>query len=311
MIDEAPLFADLACGPVQGRAYWLRAEDGTKLRMALWPVGAKGTVLLLPGRSEYIEKYGRAAAELHARGYASAAIDWRGQGLADRPKPDGMVGHVENFSEYQQDLQAVLAKLKSLEQPGPFYMIAHSMGGCIGLRALIDGLDVKAAAFSAPMWGIRFAPGVQPAARAISKAARMTRQGRRYAPGTGPDTYILTAAFEGNVLTRDPETYRWMQDHLRAHPELALGGPSLHWLDEALRECRTLARLPAPSLPAFCMLGAEEKVVDTASIRARMKNWAQGHLDIVANAEHELMMEVPATRKRFFDAATNLFDAHR
>jgi len=44
----------------------------------------KGTVLLFPGRTEYIEKYGPAAADFLARGFATVVIDWRGQGLADR-----------------------------------------------------------------------------------------------------------------------------------------------------------------------------------------------------------------------------------
>ena len=56
----APFFADLADGPPGGRAVWLRTEDGVRIRVGLWRGGEKGTVVLLPGRTEYIEKYGRA-----------------------------------------------------------------------------------------------------------------------------------------------------------------------------------------------------------------------------------------------------------
>ena len=308
-MSDAPLYNDLAHGPEGGRAYWLTASDGLRLRMAIWPKGEKGTVLLFPGRTEYIEKYGRAAAEFGARGYACVVVDWRGQGLSDRPKPDRMVGHVEDFSNYQTDLRAVLAKLDELKQPGPFFLVAHSMGGCIALRALAEGLDVKAAVFSAPMWGIRLAPGLAPMARVLSRTARAFGQGQRYAPGTTGETYVKSAPFLGNVLTRDAETYGWMQDQLARKPELALGGPGLHWLDEAMRECRDLARLPSPDLPCLCFLGAEEKVVDPAPIHLRMAGWPKGKLELVANAEHEIMMEVPPTRRHFYEMTTALFDA--
>jgi lysophospholipase len=58
-MTDAPLYNDLAQGPEGGRAYWVTTSDAVRLRMAVWPKGEKGTILLFPGRSEYIEKYGR------------------------------------------------------------------------------------------------------------------------------------------------------------------------------------------------------------------------------------------------------------
>ncbi|MEY4305747.1 MAG: hypothetical protein RIT52_1922, partial [Pseudomonadota bacterium] len=80
MTSEAPFHAKLADGPAGGYARWLQAADGVQLRVGVWPEGGtKGTVFLLPGRTEYIEKYGRAASDLAQRGYATVSIDWRGQ----------------------------------------------------------------------------------------------------------------------------------------------------------------------------------------------------------------------------------------
>jgi len=100
-LTPAPLFTDVHPGPDTGLAHWIETSDGKKLRVAHWTVeGAKGTVLLFPGRTEYVEKYGITAAELARRGLAVMAIDWRGQGLADRLLPDPLVGHVETFSDW-------------------------------------------------------------------------------------------------------------------------------------------------------------------------------------------------------------------
>ena len=126
-METAPFHEAIARGPAGGRAFWLTAEDGVRLRLGVWPVpeGAKGTVFLLPGRTEYVEKYGPAAADLGARGYAMLAVDWRGQGLADRPLDDPLKGHVAHFPDFQRDLAAVIAAATALELPRPWFILGH------------------------------------------------------------------------------------------------------------------------------------------------------------------------------------------
>jgi lysophospholipase len=309
-VSDAPFHAGLADGPPGGVCRWLMA-GGVRIRAAWWKAGAKGTVVLLPGRTECVEKYGRAAGDLVARGYSVITVDWRGQGLADRALPDRMAGHVGSFAEYQTDLDAVLAEADRAELPHPRFLIAHSMGGCIGLRALVRGLPFRAAAFSAPMWGITMAAWLRPVARMVTALAGPFGFDGRYAPTTGPETYLLQVPFEGNVLTTDREMWAYMRDQVRADPDLALGGPSLAWLRAALTECADLAGRPAPAIPAICALGTAEKVVDVPPVHLRMAGWSNGQLDLYPGAEHEIMMEGPSTRTRFFDRAAALFDANR
>lgn len=310
-MTEAPFHATLADGP-EAVATWLHAADGVRLRAAYWPQkGAQGSVLLFPGRTEYVEKYGRAARDLGMRGYATIAIDWRGQGLADRALADPMSGHVTDFAEYQQDVAALLAYAKSQGAPEPYYLIAHSMGGCIGLRALMNGLPVQAAAFSAPMWGILMAAWLRPLAGVIAATSSWLNLDGRYAPGTGAKTYVMEAAFVGNSLTTDPEMWDYMRAQVQADPALSLGGPSLGWVRAALSECHALSLMQAPHHAAICALGTAEKIVDLGPIHARMATWANGTLDLYQGSEHEVMMERPATRNRFFDSAAALFASHR
>ena len=308
---HAPLYSDIADAPAGGIAAWRACTDGVRVRVATWPcAGAKGTVLLFPGRTEYIEKYGPAAGELAARGYAMACIDWRGQGLAERPLADKARGHVGRFAEYQRDVAELVAAAREAGLPEPFHLIAHSMGGSIGLRALHEGLPVHSAVFSAPMWGIRIHAAARPLAWAVGSGARLAGRGHLYAPSTGPVTYVLANDAPGNVLTTDPAMYAFMQRQLRAHPDLALGGPTLHWLLEALRETRALAARVPPALPCLCLMGSNERVVETGRIRSIMARWPGGRLEVVPGAEHEMRMETAAIRRRFYDGAAALFDAH-
>jgi lysophospholipase len=298
-------------GLVDGRALWRRAQDGLRLRLGLWPgdpTGMRGTVLLFPGRTEYLEKYCVTATALAGRGLAMLAIDWRGQGLTDRLLADRNIGHVEHFGDYQHDVAAMVATAERLALPRPWYLLAHSMGGAIGLRALHEGLAVRAACFTAPMWGIAMNPLVRLLARVLSAPRHLGGLGHFYAPGTGPASYVAATEFEGNLLTSDPGMYQMLQRQIRDHPDLSLGGPSLTWLGEALAEARALARLPAPDLPALTLLGGNERIIDTNAVRRIMAGWPRGALHEFPGAEHEILMETPALRAEAIDRTMTFFD---
>lgn len=302
----APLHAELAQGPADSQAWWVTTDDGLRLRVALFPVDPKadkvrGTVLLFPGRTEYIEKYGRTSADLSERGYNVLVIDWRGQGLADRMLNEPMAGHVHVFEDYQHDVAALLTVVEDLDLPRPLHLIGHSMGGCIGLRAVLSGLPVETCVFTGPMWGIRMADPLRPAAWALSWWGRRFGLGHVFTPGTKAESYVVTEPFAGNLLTCDKDMWDYMRDQVLAVPELQLGGPSLNWLHEALAETRELSKLPAPSLPCLTFVGTNERIVSTNRIAKKMAEWPGGKLVYVDGGEHEILMEDRQSRTRVAD----------
>ncbi|PRY24988.1 lysophospholipase [Aliiruegeria haliotis] len=311
-MEPAPFHHDIAAAPEGARAFWVTAPDGVRLRLALLappPDTSRGTVLLFPGRTEYVEKYGPAATAFLARGFACLSLDWRGQGLTDRPLGDPATGHVARFSEYQTDVAEVIGAARALKLPEPYFLLGHSMGGGIGLRALHKGLPVKAAAFTGPMWGIALPAVFRPIAQLLAALTHSSGFGHTYVPSTKPGTYVLDAPFADNTLTTDPEMYGWMRRQLETHPELALGGPSMTWLNEALKELRQLRSLAPPAVPCLTWIGTNERIVEIEAVRRLMRNWPGGTLKEVEGAEHELMMEPPAIRDAFFDAAAEHFAA--
>ncbi len=297
---EAPFHKHLAQGPEDVAARWILAEDRVRLRAVSWGrQSRRGTVLLLNGRTEYAEKYGRVAGDLVGRGYAVLAVDWRGQGLSGRLRSDRSLGHVGRFADYQRDVAALVVHAQEQALPQPWFALSHSMGGCIALRALREGrLPVRAAVFSAPMWGLQMTAALRPVAWSVTSVGRSVGLGHLLTPGQEAVNYLLRCDFADNTLTSDRATFDWLRSQLAAAPELALGGPSLHWLNEALREMRRLMSGAAPAVPALALLGSEEMIVDPGRIRRRLSDWPGSRLVQLPAARHEVLMETPAVRSR-------------
>jgi lysophospholipase len=285
------------------------APDGVRVRVALTPVeGARGTILIFPGRTEVVEKYGKVAGRFAAAGWASAAIDWRGQGLADRLLEDPDIGHVARFGDYQRDVAAYLDTVQGI-LPEPFVLLGHSMGGAIGLRAVLDGIDVRAAGFSAPMWGIFMPPLQAPFNLALAKAMDLLGRGRTRAPTTPRHSYLLESRFAGNTLTTDEGEWAYMRAQVEAEARFGLGGPSIHWLRESLKECAALVHAPPRALPLLAAMGSREQIVSKPAIRTRVGTWPGAELVEIEGARHELMMERPDLREQFETRLLDFFAA--
>ncbi|MGR3198372.1 MAG: alpha/beta hydrolase [Paracoccus sp. (in: a-proteobacteria)] len=295
-------------------AFFVTAEDGVRLRLAHWAAqdGGLGTVLLFPGRTEYIEKYAPFAARLTAQGYDVLAIDWRGQGLSDRLQADPRPGHVREFADYQHDVVEMVVAAEALQLPQPWHLLAHSMGGCIGLAALEGDLPVQTAVFSAPMWGINLRRAQQGIALGIAYLAGRLGRGGLAAPRSGGSstTYFLDECFHDNLLTHNVDEWARLLREAATWPDLTIGGASFDWVSKALNECARLSRIPSPQTPMLVAVGTEEKVVSVQAIRDRASRWPGGDLLEVADTRHEVMMELPPARETFIAATLDRFATH-
>lgn len=308
MIKPAPFFADVASAPEGARAHWIVTPDNIRIRVVVWRAGGRGTVVVFPGRTEYAEKYGCVVGRLVALGLSVMVIDWRGQGLSDRHAPNPLMGYVEDFRDYQRDVSAVLDLEAEVDLPGPCYLLAHSMGGTIGLRTLLERSDFCGAIFSAPMWHLQMRAATRELTSRMTQLANLVGLGARLTPGTHPEPTTLAVTFEGNTLTSDRGAFDWMVQQITAHPELSLGGPSMQWTYAALEEMARLYVAPLPKVPVLTFLGSEEKVVSASVIRAQMAKMAKGELVHCPGAHHEILMETPAIQDAVWRRIAAFFD---
>lgn len=280
-------------GPLGGGSVALRLEtsDGVALRGGLRRDGTgRGLAVIFAGRTEYLEKYEGVADALTTRGFDIAAVDWRGQGRSARALGNPLKGHIGDFAEYQRDLDALLAAPEVACITGPRLAVCHSMGGGIGLRALVDGRGgFDAAVFTAPMWGLDLGR-LSPFARIAAGLAVRLGLGEHYAPGDGDKIYV-SGPFEENLLTSSPEMWTWMGERLAANPLCALGAPTWSWVAAASEECAALAEAAPPSTPKLVCLGDEENIVNVGAVRDGVARDPAAKLWTAAGARHELFME--------------------
>ncbi len=286
----------------------LTALDGVRLRAARWtPAQPHGTVALLGGRTEFIEKYYETIGDLVGRGFAVATMDWRGQGGSERQLGDPRKGHIDDFSLYERDVLAFTRDVLTPHCPRPWIGLCHSMGGAIMLRiARQERCPFDRLVLTAPMIAL-YGRSELPVARWLMEALDGVGFGGAYAPGGGRRPYSFRD-FEDNVLTSDPVRYARIGAMLRANPKLALGGPTIGWAHAAFRLMRQFGEPDYPraiATPTLVIASGADRVVDTRAIERFASRLRAGALIVIEGARHEIMVERDAYRELFFKA----FDA--
>jgi lysophospholipase len=289
----------------------IKTRDGVNLRFARWapPPGRKGTVLLLQGRAEFIEKYYETVRDLRARGFAVATFDWRGQGLSDRAISDRRKGYVRSFADYAIDLQTMMEQVVLPDCPPPFYVIGHSMGGAVGIRACHDGSRwFERMVLSAPMIGLPTNRLVLGVAAPLARIMRLVGRGSAYVPGGSGAAAEGTEAFLGNRLTSDPVRFARNAAVLEAEPDLGLGAPTFAWADSALRQMKQFAD-PGYAVqirqPLLLVAAGRDEIVSTPAIENFGMSMLAGRHLILAGSRHEVLQEQDQYRAQFWAA----FDA--
>lgn len=286
------------------------AGDGMVLRAARWKPTAspvRGTVCILQGRAEFIEKYFEVVDELRRRGFAVAAFDWRGQGHSGRQVRNPRKGHVRHFSDYRKDLDAVRDQVLIPHLPEPYFALAHSMGGAIALQAAADGwLPFRRLVTTTPMVALCLIKPQRTAA-VTAQVLSLLGFGRSFVPGGG-ETSIARLPFAGNRLTGDPVRYARNANAAAAVGHGAVGAPTVSWIHSAFR---FMKRFTDPRfgikvrIPTLIVAAGADPVCSTPAIERLAARLKAGHAIVIPGARHEILMERDHMREEFWAA----FDA--
>jgi lysophospholipase len=295
-------------------SFW-HAQDGWPVRRIDWQ-GApspRGSMLFLPGRGDHYEKYLETLQHFADAGWRVTAIDWRGQGGSGRMLADAEVGHIEDFSVWISDLRHFWT-MWTAEAPGPHVVLAHSMGGHLAMRALVEkAIDPVAVAMSAPMLGIQ--TGGLPLALNHAFAKLMCKIGKAHdAAWKVSEKPMSPMSMRGKILTHDNDRYEDEIAWWGIRPEVKLGPPSWHWIERAIASIRMLdvpGRLEAIDTPMLLMATTADQLVSTPRISKDSKRLPKAETLIFGKeAAHELLREADAVRNQCLDRITAFMDKH-
>lgn len=286
------------------------AGDGCSIRRIDWPrpVGStKGSILFLPGRGDFYEKYLEVLSHWHSEGWQVCASDWRGQGGSGRLGRDAVTGHIDDFSTWVEDLGTLWRQWKT-QAPAPHVLVGHSMGGHLALRTVAEKqADPAALILSAPMLGL--AGGNLPVSimHFAVKAMKSLDDSRRPAwkwsevPGEVSDQ-------REHLLTHDRDRYEDELFWRKARPEVVMGPGSWGWLERAYASIRLLAQqgvLEAVTVPTLILATDQDRLVSWKAIvraAARLADCELVHFG--AEARHEILRESDPARLRALAACT-------
>lgn len=310
----------LATEPIERRAIpsnaressW-EATDGHALRRIDWPAvnPPRGSILFFPGRGDFYEKYLETFEQWHRAGWQVTAADWRGQAGSGRLGDDEVTGHIGDFSQWVDDLAAYWRDWTT-RAPGPHVLAAHSMGGHIVMRALVEHvIDPDAVVLSAPM--LRMAgpplplPMLQGVAKLMCMIGKPTRPAWKWSekPGEVP-------AQRRDLLTHDAERYAdelWWRER---RPALVMGPGSWGWVERAYASTRKLeakGALEAIDVPVLIVATNNDKLVSFSAAARCAERLPKGELVAFGpEARHEILREVDPVRDRALAAITEFLD---
>lgn len=240
----------------------ITASDGLRLFLRRREIAdPKAEIVITHGFGEHSGRYDALAEHLASHNFSVTVYDHRGHGLSD-----GLPGHVDSFSEYDEDLGKVISLARERVEPKPLFLIGHSMGGLLALRyAARKGDQLCGLVVSAPLIAVAIAV---PAHKLM-----IARVGARFSPRFRLDNEINPA-----YLSRDPDVGR-----AYAADPLVNRKISTKWFTEATKAMQEAADwAPNIKIPLLAIHGTEDRL---ASVEATKRLFAG-----VGSADKELVI---------------------
>jgi acylglycerol lipase len=258
----------------------LETTGGLTLFVRSWrpAANARGVVVIVPGFNSHSGYYGWVAQQLVAADLVVYALDLRGRGQSD-----GERFYVEKFTDYVDDVSAVVKLAKSREPGLPAFLLGHSAGGVVGCLYALDhpreltGLISESFAHEIP------APDF---ALAVFKGLGHV----------APHAHILH--LKNEIFTRDPKAVQAMD----ADPLIAHETQPTKTLAEMVRADERLKKeFPSMTLPVLILHGTADQATkpsgsqrfyDTAGSKDKTLKLYDGHYhDLLNDLDKETVME--------------------
>jgi alpha-beta hydrolase superfamily lysophospholipase len=271
----------------------LTSRDGTVLYGEWFEAAeARALALVMHGYAEHCGRYRELAHVLVGAGLATLTFDMRGHG-----RSQGQRGHAESYDEYLDDMDAALAELRRRHPTSarlPLFLIGHSNGALVALRALADPVrrprGLTAAVLSSPFLGLR--AQVHPAKKVAGRVAS------RVMPRLSMPNELRI-----EDLTHDPDKLAARRVDTLCHDVASAG-----WYSAAVATQGYVARnAHRVDVPTLWLVAGGDRIADptvSRAVRRRLRRPSEYHE--LPTMHHEVFNEVE--RGRVFDLLRTFLD---
>jgi alpha-beta hydrolase superfamily lysophospholipase len=244
---------------------------GTVCGYAWVPVSPQAAVILLHGLQSHARWFAPIAGQLGEWGVAVYAPDRRGSGSSP-----GVCGDVRRFSDWFEDVGAVVDLVTERHPRTPLHLVGHCFGANIGLGYALDHPErLRSLVMLTP--GLHVLPDYTAAEKVRIALCAVAAPGRRFRV---PQSDVM--------FSRDPAVLEWI------HAD-TLGSRTLtaRCLAQTARMVGRLRRHVGDlRVPLLVVEAAGDRIADNARNRALLDRSLRGRWDrITFDAEHLLVAE--------------------
>jgi lysophospholipase len=293
---------------------YIEVEKGIFLRSGYWKscgLEDKGTLCLLNGRSEFIEKYEEIIEKLNQLGLNVFSFDWRGQGLSTRLLKNRRKGYVNNYDDYVNDLSVFVNNIFTKNTSRPYILMGHSMGGHIAIRFLHKHGDIfDVTILMSPMIDIRTFPLPKKILQILSRIFVKAGCDKVYIAG---NDRLMENKFTGNPLTSDMVRFEKFRKIAIENPQIAIGGVTFGWLNASFDSIDLLNQpgyVENISTQILIFSAEKDRVVCNKAQRRLCQRLPNCRLIKISDSRHEILQEKDTIQKQFWNIFEYFVDSH-
>lgn len=305
--------------PVNWRWHQYKTPNGKSVRYgSAFPKDSipDAVVIILPGRTEFAEKYHEVSRDLLARNYGVWILEFVGQGRSDRYFKDREKRHIVDFGYETETLYKLI---KDYAKPAavhpevgriPLILLGVSAGANVGIRFMQKYPQYfMAAALVAPM--IKIAkPSWAGNCLRLLMCNVLRPFNKSYVPGKQDWTCNgERKKFGESIFSSDKERDAMHYNSMAEDEELRVGDPTIKWYHEAVKSCGVVNKdkfLEQIKIPCLVATAGKDCIVDSGAAQDLARRLPNASILDLEQSQHEILMERDDIRDRFFESFDNL-----
>jgi alpha-beta hydrolase superfamily lysophospholipase len=183
-------------------------------------------LVMVHGFSAHCGLYRHVGRALANRGIAVTQFDSRGHG-----RSGGQRGHVDNFADYLDDLEAIIAWARARNPRVPWALMGHSMGGAVSAALVLDGgrnIRPKCLVLAAPWLKLKMKVSA-PKANVVAKVVPTLTWPSGLVAEDVSRNPIVRAGFHDDPLVHHVASAGWFMAMLHAQAKIRASASNLRY----------------------------------------------------------------------------------